>query len=75
MSQKTIDFSIKYEGKPEKPIKLMIYAFDEKGEAIAAAEVNRNVASLELTDDQAKRASIVLAPAPAEGVKEEKAKP
>ena len=70
MSQETIDFTIKFEGRPEKPINLMMYAFDEKGEAIAAAKVEGNLASLTLTDDQAKRARIVFAPAPAEGVKE-----
>ncbi len=72
MSQKTIDFAVKFEGKPEKPIALMIYAFDEKGEAIAAAEVKRNQASLQLPDAKAKTARIVLAPAPAEGGKEER---
>lgn len=72
MSQNIINFSIKFEGKPEKPIKFMIYAFDEKGELLSSAAVNRNIASLELTGSQAKKARLVLAPAPAEGVREGK---
>ena len=72
MSQKIMDFSIKFEGKPEKPITLSIYAFDEKGEAISVARVKENIASIALTDDQAKKARIVLAPSSAEGVKEER---
>ena len=72
MSQRNIDFTVKFDGKPEKPIALRVYAFDEKGEAIAVADVKRNQVSLELTDEQAKKARIVLAPAPPEGLQEEK---
>ena len=50
-----MDFSIKFEGKPEKPITLSIYAFDEKGEAIAVAKVKENIASIALTDTKRKQ--------------------
>jgi len=30
MSQNDLVFTIKFEGKPENPIKLVLYAFDEK---------------------------------------------
>jgi hypothetical protein len=72
MSQNVLDFSVEFEGKPEKPIAVALYAFDENGELLACADVKRNVASLKLTADQAKRVQIVLAPAPPAGMKEEK---
>jgi hypothetical protein len=72
MSEKTLSFSIKFEGKPEKLITLKAYAFNEKGEFIAATDVKQNQATLKLTDALAKNARIVLAPAPPEGIQEEK---
>ena len=72
MSHNPIGFAVKFEEKPEKSIAITAYAFDEKGELIASAAVKRNQVQLELTDDQAKKARIVLAPSPPEGVVEEK---
>ncbi len=72
MSQRIIYFNVKFEGTPEKPISLKLYAFDEKGEVIASTDVKRNQASLELTTKQAKKARIVIGPSPPEGIKEEK---
>ena len=72
MSEKTLSFTIKFEGREEKPIELKAYAFDEKGELIAAANVKRNQASLEISDEQATKTRIVLAPLPPEGIQGEK---
>jgi hypothetical protein len=64
MSQTPIEFVLSFEGTPEKPIAMTLYAFDEKGNMITSAPIARNAAKLALTDDQAKRAKIVLAPTP-----------
>jgi hypothetical protein len=62
MSQNIIEFTVDYESKPEKPIAITLYSFDEKGNLITSAPVTRNVAKLRLTDAQAKMAKLVLAP-------------
>ncbi len=68
MSEKALSFSIKYEGREEEPIQLRAYAFDEKGQLITAADVKQNQVALQISDEQAKRAQIVLAPPPPERV-------
>ena len=68
MSQNIIEFAVTFEGTPEKPIALTLYAFDDQGNMIASAPVTRNVAKLPITDDQAKKARIILAPTPPKGM-------
>jgi hypothetical protein len=64
MSQNIIEFALSFEGKPEKPLTITLYAFDEQGNLITSAPVTNNTAKLALTDDQAKKAKLVLAPTP-----------
>jgi hypothetical protein len=72
MSQNIIEFALAFEGTPEKPLAITLYAFDEKGNLISSAPVTRNVAKLQLTDAQAKRAKLVLAPTPPKDMAERK---
>ena len=72
MSQNIIEFALTFEGTPEKPLAITLYSFDEKGNLISSAPVTRNVAKLQLTDAQAKRAKLVLAPTPPKELAERK---
>jgi hypothetical protein len=72
MSQSLVNFIVQYEEKPEQSISITMYAFDEKGEFITCAPVKGNQVQLKLTDTQAKKARIILAPSPPENFVDDK---
>ena len=64
MSQNIIEFTVPFEGTPDKPIAVTLYAFDEQGNMVTSAPIVNNATKLQLTDDQAKKVRLVLAPNP-----------
>jgi hypothetical protein len=61
-TKRGLEFHISYEGKPDAKPEAVAYAFDGEGRLLAKATVERGVASLDLTDDQARGARIMLGP-------------
>ncbi|MEI8032167.1 MAG: hypothetical protein WCH05_02285 [Chlorobiaceae bacterium] len=61
--QKTtlLRFSVEFDGKPEGPISLAIYAFDRGGRLLAVAPVNDGGAELSVLSTQARTAHIFIA--------------
>ena len=57
-----LHFKMSFEGKPEKTIEIVAYAFDRQGNLLAAAPVKDDSVQLTLTQRQARTASIFLAP-------------
>lgn len=58
----SLQFKTSFEGKPEKPLSVMAYAFDRQGKLLATAPVKEGAASLALNPDQARTARIFIAP-------------
>lgn len=57
-----LQFTIPFEGKPDKSINLVLYAFSREGELLASAPVRDGAAQLTLPDAQAKFARLMIAP-------------
>jgi len=61
-ARRALEFVLPFEGKPEKELDLSAYAFDQNSELLTVSKVERGVASIELTDEQAAGARIVFGP-------------
>jgi hypothetical protein len=61
-TKRGLEFLISYEGKRDAESEAVAYAFDGKGGLLAKATVELGVARLDLTDDQARGARIILGP-------------
>ena len=58
----SLQFKVPFEGKPERPIEVIAYAFDRQGKFLTSAPVREGQTQLQLETDQAKRAHIFFAP-------------
>src|SRR5512143_844669 len=58
----TFTFSVPFEGKPDKPIEMVIYAFSREGELLDSAPLREGRAKLSLTEAEAKSAQLMIAP-------------
>ena len=58
----TLTFTVPFEGKPDKPIEMTIYAFSREGELLTSAPVRDGRAKLSLPDARAKFARLMIAP-------------
>lgn len=58
----SFQFKASFEGKPDKSLSVMAYAFDRQGKLLASAPVKEGSAPLVLNPDQARTARIFFAP-------------
>lgn len=64
----SIQLKVPFEGIPETPIDVTVYAFDRQGGLIASAPLKDGLADLPLPPERARGARIFLAPTPREGM-------
>ena len=57
-----IRFKVGYDGKPDKPINALVYAFDAQGRFLTSGPLRDGEAPLYLTPEQLKRARLFVAP-------------
>jgi hypothetical protein len=57
-----LTFTVPFEGKPDKPIEMAIYAFSREGELLATAPVRDGKAKLSLPDAEVKFVRLMIAP-------------
>ena len=60
--KRSFEFKVGFEGKPDKPLNVIAYAFDRQGSLLTVAPVNQDSVQLELNSDQAGTARIFFAP-------------
>lgn len=60
--KRSLEFKVGFEGKPDKPLNVVAYAFDPQGVLLTVAPVRQDSVQLELTSEQARSARIFFAP-------------
>jgi hypothetical protein len=66
MERKNLQFNVAFEGKPEKGVEVIAYAFDQQGRFLGSAPLKDGKASLSLSPEQVRRMRLFFGP-PLEG--------